>query len=95
MLRFALKIGLLGVFLGLLSIAGVVMYIVPDLPDVEELRDIKMQTPLRIYSSQGSLISEYGEKRRIPVQIGQVPEQFTNAFSASEDDRFYSHPGVD
>ena len=95
MLRFALKISLLFIVLGTLSGAGLALYLIPKLPDIETLKDVRMQTPLRVYSADGALISEYGEKRRTPVKISDVPEHFIEAFLAAEDDRFYSHPGVD
>ncbi len=67
----------------------------PDLPDVETLRDIQLQVPLRVFSSDGKLLGIFGEKRRIPVTIDEIPAQLTNAFIAGEDARFYQHPGVD
>ena len=70
-------------------------YIVSNLPDIDMLRDIRMQVPLRVYSYEGSLIGEFGEKRRAPVLIDEVPEQLIQAFIAAEDDRFFAHPGVD
>lgn len=54
-----------------------------------------MQTPLRIYSRDKKLIAEFGEKRRQPIHFEDVPKDMTHAFMAAEDDRFYSHPGVD
>src|SRR3990167_8053955 len=66
-----------------------------NLPDVSVLNDAHMQVPLRIYSSDGKLIAEYGAKRRAPVTINQVPKQLVQAIIATEDSRFYSHPGVD
>ena len=54
-----------------------------------------MQVPLRIYSADMSLIAEYGEKRRTPIKIEELPDKLIKAFLASEDDRFYIHPGVD
>ena len=75
--------------------ASVYLYIHPKLPPVETLRDVRLQTPLRIYSADGLLIGEYGEKRRNPVHISQVPEHMVKAVLAAEDDRFYQHPGVD
>ena len=75
---------------------GAAVYlIVSNLPDIEVLRDVRMQVPLRVYSQDGSLIGEFGEKRRAPVIIEQVPEQLIQAFIAAEDDRFFDHPGVD
>ncbi|NND45061.1 MAG: penicillin-binding protein 1A [Xanthomonadales bacterium] len=54
-----------------------------------------MQVPLRVYSEDGKLISVFGEKRRIPVPIEEVPDQLKHAFLAGEDARFYKHPGID
>ena len=71
------------------------LYIVPQLPDVHSMHTVRLQVPLRIYSQDGSLIAEYGEKRRIPVRIADLPQSLVQAFIAAEDDRFYEHPGVD
>ncbi|NKB36488.1 MAG: PBP1A family penicillin-binding protein [Gammaproteobacteria bacterium] len=95
MLRFAFNFTLSMVVLGLISLAVVLLYVIPDLPEIDTLRDVHLQVPLRIYSQDGSLISEYGEKRRTPVSIDDVPVTLIQAFLAAEDDRFYEHPGVD
>jgi len=81
--------------LGLATIFITYLVVSKDLPDVETLRDIQLQVPLRVYTSDGKLISVFGEKRRIPVQIGEMPVYLTNAFVAGEDARFRIHPGVD
>jgi len=95
MLRFTVKILLYIFVTGVLSMAGLSLYIIPKLPDIETLRDVKMQVPLRVYSLDGSLIAEFGEKRRQPIRIEEVPRQMIEAILAAEDDRFYEHPGVD
>ena len=69
--------------------------IVKDLPDVEALREVRLQTPLRIYTSDDLLIAEFGQKRRKPVAFHEVPKLFTAAFIAAEDASFFSHAGVD
>ena len=79
----------------LLVSAGAYLYLSPSLPSVEALRDIQLQTPLRIYSSDKKLIAEYGEKRRSPIKFEETPTPLVRAFLAAEDDRFYSHMGVD
>lgn len=71
------------------------LYLSPDLPSVDVLRDIRLQTPLRVYSADGALIGEFGEKRRTPVAFDQVPPLFFNAILAAEDHDFYRHHGVD
>lgn len=81
---------------GTLSLfAGITLYLSPKLPEVETLRQVKLQTPLRVYSRDGLLIGEFGEKRRNPISIENVPKAFIDAILAAEDDRFYSHHGVD
>ncbi len=94
-LRIALLVGLVGVLLGVSAIVGSYYYLKPDLPDIETLRDIRFQVPMRVYSRDGKLIAEYGQKRRIPLTYEQLPESMVQAILAAEDDRFFEHPGVD
>ncbi|MGY0217936.1 penicillin-binding protein 1A [Endozoicomonadaceae bacterium StTr2] len=93
--KFLLWSGLLAFCGGLLIAASGYLYLSPSLPDVETLRDIRLQTPLRVYSDDGLLIAEFGEKRRSPVRIENTPPLLLKAFLAAEDDRFYKHHGVD
>jgi penicillin-binding protein 1A len=95
MLRFAFNFILFFFTLGLIFIAGLSWYLLPQLPDISNLQDVKLQVPLRIYSQDDSLIAEFGEKRRRPISINEVPTPIIQAFLAAEDDRFYQHPGVD
>ncbi len=95
MLRLLFNLLLLVFFIGLLTAGGVVWYLLPGLPDTNTLKDVRLQTPLRVYSVDNALIAEFGEKRRRPVQRENVPEKMVQAFLASEDNRFYEHPGVD
>ena len=95
MLRFAFNFILFFFVLGLIFFAGLSWYLLPQLPDVGKLQDVKLQVPLRIYSQEDSLIAEFGEKRRRPISIEEVPTPIIQAFLAAEDDRFYQHPGVD
>lgn len=81
--------------LALITAAVVYFFLAPKLPDTQTLKQIQLQIPLRIYSSEGKLMAEFGEKRRIPVEYQDIPPQMIQAFLAAEDDRFYDHPGVD
>jgi penicillin-binding protein 1A len=69
--------------------------IYPNLPPLEALTDYKPKQPLRIYSSDGALLGEFGEERRAFVPIGKVPQRMKQAIIAAEDERFYQHGGVD
>nr|WP_229360336.1 PBP1A family penicillin-binding protein [Ferrimonas sediminicola] len=77
------------------GIAGLYFWVAPSLPDVTSLKTVQLQTPMRIYSADGKLISQFGEKRRIPVRYDDVPSQLVNAILATEDARFFEHKGVD
>ena len=76
-------------------LSGVYLYLSPTLPDVDTLREVELQTPLRVFSADGKVIGEFGEKRRDPITFSETPENLINAILAAEDDRFYSHNGVD
>ena len=83
-------------FSGILLIsASAYLYLSPSLPSVDTLRDVHLQTPLRVYTRDNKLIAEFGEKRRTPIRFEDTPDYLVKAFMAAEDDRFYSHPGVD
>ena len=66
-----------------------------ELPDINSLKDVQWQTPMQIYSNDGLLISQFGEKKRTPLTFDQIPQKLIDALLATEDDRFYFHFGVD
>ncbi len=77
------------------AFAGMYLYLSPNLPTVETLRDTQLQIPLRIYSQDDKLIGQFGEKRRTPIAYNDIPKHFVSAILAAEDDRFFSHNGFD
>ncbi len=77
------------------GVIGAYYYVQPGLPAAETIRDIPLQIPLRIFSRDGRLISEIGERRRILVTWDEIPPHVVDAFVAAEDQRFFEHPGVD
>ena len=94
-LRWGLGFLLFLSIIGGIALAAVYFYITPDLPEVSELKAVHYQVPMRVLTHDGALISEFGEKRRMPLAIEDVPERLKQAVIAAEDDRFYEHPGVD
>ena len=94
-LHFLVRMAILGVFAGLWLVAGVYLYLSPNLPDVETLRDVKLQTPMRVYTREGDLIGQFGEQKRSPLPFDAIPEQFVKALLAAEDDSFFEHRGID
>lgn len=81
--------------LSLIAAASAYYLLAPKLPDTQTLKQTQLQIPLRLFSSEGELMAEFGEKRRVPVEYKDLPEPLIQAFLAAEDDRFYQHPGVD
>lgn len=94
-LRIFLKFLLVVVLLGTATVGGLVWHLSQSLPDVSQLRDIQLQTPMLVYSADGKVISQFGEKRRIPLRLEQMPKTLVHAILATEDSRFYEHPGID
>ena len=66
-----------------------------DLPNVDSLKTVELQQPMQIYTTDGKLIGEVGEQRRIPVKLADVPKKLVEAVLATEDSRFYDHHGLD
>jgi penicillin-binding protein 1A len=97
-LRFlAFPLALLGGLLAAaLCVAGLVVALAyPNLPSLDTLTDYQPKVPLRVYTIEGELIGEFGEERRVLVDIKEVPAALTNAIIAAEDERFYQHAGID
>ncbi|MDH3319672.1 MAG: PBP1A family penicillin-binding protein [Betaproteobacteria bacterium] len=79
-----------------LFVAGLVVALAyPNLPALDTLTDYQPKVPLRVYTAEGELIGEFGEERRVLVDIKDVPAALTNAIVAAEDERFYQHAGID
>ncbi|MCG6117651.1 MAG: PBP1A family penicillin-binding protein [Aquimonas sp.] len=95
LLRLGLILGVFFAALGLGAIGIAWWLITPTLPDVQTLRDVRLQMPLTVQSSDGKLIALFGEARRQPKRIDEIPEVVKQAVIAIEDARFYEHPGID
>ncbi|MBK4785263.1 MAG: peptidoglycan glycosyltransferase/peptidoglycan DD-transpeptidase MrcA [Pantoea sp. Pent] len=93
--KYLLILAVCCILLGAGTVYGLYKYIEPQLPDVNTLKDVRRQTPMQVYSADGELIAQYGEKRRIPLTLQQMPPELIKAFIATEDSRFYEHHGVD
>lgn len=83
------------IILGVTTIFGFYFYLKPQLPDVATLKDVELQTPMQVYSKDNKLIAQFGEKRRIPLHLEDMPDELLEAIIATEDSRFYSHFGID
>jgi len=79
----------------LLVLSGAFLYLSPSLPSVDALKSVELQIPLRVFSSDGKLIAEFGEMRRSPIKFAEIPPHFIQALLSAEDDNFENHYGVD
>jgi penicillin-binding protein 1A len=78
-----------------LAVVGAAIYFAPGLPDVRQLQDFELHTPLRIFTQDGKLIGEFGEERRMAINFDEIPQDMINALIAAEDASYFDHAGVD
>ena len=87
-------LGAAGVCAITLGLASVFVYLNPQIPTTETYRHYRFETPLRIFTADGALVAEFGN-RLIPIDFSDVPKDFVNALLNTEDKRFYDHAGID
>lgn len=95
LLNFTIWLFLLVFMGGVAGLSGIYLLLSPNLPGIDSLKEVELQTPLRVYSIDNKLIGEFGEKRRDPISIDESPQALINAIISAEDDDFYRHNGVD
>ncbi|WP_045760934.1 penicillin-binding protein 1A [Xanthomonas albilineans] len=94
-LLWALAALVMLVLVGAAAVGGLYYVVSSKLPDVQTLRKVELQEPMYVYASDGKLMALFGETRRYPITMKDVPERLKQAFLATEDARFYEHGGVD
>lgn len=94
LVRFSLLFTFSSICGAFLVASGSFLYLSPALPATSILKEVNLQIPLRVYSADGKLISEFGEKRRTPLAFEEIPEPLIKAILAAEDDQFFEHSGV-
>ncbi|MDC0948525.1 PBP1A family penicillin-binding protein [Gammaproteobacteria bacterium] len=98
MKRFINRLLLLFIILGIAAATILAIYtrhIYQSLPSREEIKQVALEVPLRVYSADDKLIAEFGVEKRTPVTIGDVPQTMIDAILAAEDDNFFNHNGID
>ena len=81
--------------ISVITITSAYFYLEPKLPEIDVLKDVQLQVPLRVYSADNKLLAEFGEKKREPIEYREIPETLIQAIISAEDESFFSHPGVD
>jgi penicillin-binding protein 1A len=92
-LLFPLFLVLTAVLVG--GSAGLIVYSFWDLPEMRSLEEYKPSITSKVYSDDNRLLAEFYVENRTPVTLTDVPETFLQALIATEDSRFYKHPGID
>ena len=80
---------------GIAALAALIFIYGNDLPDYRKLATYAPPVATRLYASDGSLLIEYAEERRVFIDYNDVPPMLVNAFVAAEDQNFWTHPGID
>ena len=78
-----------------LTLASVFLYLDPQIPSTDTYRHYTFETPLRIYTADGLLVGEFGDRRLMPIALEDVPRHFIAGLINTEDKRFYEHRGID
>lgn len=94
-LRVLLNIFFWGFVAGIASLAILILVYGNDLPDYKKLATYAPPVATRLYASDGSLLIEYAEERRVFIDYADMPPMLVNAFIAAEDQNFWTHPGID
>ncbi len=81
--------------ISVIAITSAYFFLEPKLPEIDVLKDVQLQVPLRVYSTDKKLLAEFGEMKREPVEYHEIPERLIQAVISAEDESFFSHPGVD
>ncbi len=95
LLRWAIVAFLALSLLGAIGLGALYYVVSSKLPDIQSLRNVELQEPLYVYANDGRLIGLFGETRRYPVDIRDVPQPVRQAFIAAEDANFLTHKGID
>ena len=77
------------------TVAGLFWHFSHGLPDHKQLADYQPAISSRLYAADGRLLAEYAREKRVFVPVAAMPKRVLEAFVAAEDQRFFSHPGVD
>ena len=85
---------LTGTILLILTITGSYVFLKPTLPEINLVNENVLQIPLKIFTSDGVLIGEFGDQKRRTIEYEEVPQNLRNAFLAAEDDQFFEHNGI-
>ena len=94
-LRITMITTFLALCVGVGGLAGILWIATRDLPTFDSFQDYHPSLVSRVYADNGELIGQFFIERRLYTPIDKIPKAFTQAVIATEDTRFFDHPGLD
>jgi len=94
LINLTLSVALIGTLSSILVIGVGYLFIKPSLPEIDLVDEDVLQIPLKIFTSDGVLIGEFGDQKRRTIEYEDIPLNLKNAFLAAEDDQFFQHDGI-
>ena len=87
-------------FFGLFSLVGVFVAagfgLFGKMPEFRQLENPKTNLATQIFSSDNKILGKfYYNDNRTPLDYEEIPKDLIDALIATEDERFYSHSGID
>ncbi len=76
------------------SLAGALGAIGSDLPQVEQLEELKPNIVTQVFARDGSILGEFAIEKRVLIRYEEIPEVLRNAIIATEDENFFNHIGI-
>ena len=93
-INWALSAALIGALVSIFTIGIGYLVIKPSLPEIDLVDEDVLQIPLKVLTSDGVLIGEFGDQKRRTIEYKEIPQNLKNAFLAAEDDQFFMHDGI-
>ena len=94
LINWALVAALIGTLISIFTIGIGYLVIKPSLPKINLVDEDVLQIPLKVFTSDGVLIGEFGDQKRRTIEYKEIPQNLKNAFLAAEDDQFFEHQGI-
>jgi penicillin-binding protein 1A len=94
LINWAFLAALIATLISIFTIGVGYIVIKPSLPEINLVDEDVLQIPLKVLTSDGVLIGEFGDQKRRTIEYQQIPKNLKNAFLAAEDDQFFEHNGI-
>ena len=95
-LRFFWTVFALGVLSVIMIFSSAALGLLGQMPEIQQLENPKTNLATQILSSDGVVLGKfYFNDNRTPIAFDALPKNLVNALIATEDERFFSHSGID